>query len=574
MSLPGGDPLQIALDAGQTPSPEMVAASPKIGSLRPGIAVLLLGIVFAAFGFSVIVARYLFLYRMVPMDKSADVLRERGRELSEEFGYSQADAISGFVQEVGYIDYLKNNDRSSDPWQHLMPARPSVLQFWYRTSPMPFVPLGGARVGENDPPQTLPGMVRLRLDTKGRLIFFRGVPPRVDDTDLPSVEFDFNQIFRESGLDINAFQPTAPQWTPPSAFDERRAFAGAYEDNPAVTVRIEAAAYRGKLVSFEMVEPWTVPPSQPLSGGASASVSTGIIFAIYFGVFFFSCWLAMRNIRERRSDTRGAFRVMLFLFVIRMVIWAFTTHHVDGQGGIDNFIRGLQSALYWSCFGGLIYTAFEPYMRRSAPERVISWNRLLAGDWRDPLIGRDILIGAAAGSIVTVQYGFLTQLMPRWLHQAPGSPFLINEYLSGLGSFPGIFLDDLSGGLLITFVVSFLILFLGLLLRRKWLGALAVWTICTVLVILQSIVNALAPFESVAFLLTLTCIVLLATRFGVLALISAWMFMNLQEIPFGTWYVGGYAAYIFTLFALAIFGFYTSTAGQKLWQGNLLDDGA
>jgi hypothetical protein len=32
---------------------------------------------------------------------------------------------------------------------------------------------------------------------------------------------------------------------------------------------------------------------------------------------------------------------------------------------------------------------------------------------------------------------------------------------------------------------------------------------------------------------------------------------------------------LYTLFltALAIFGFYTSTAGQKLWQGKLLGDG-
>jgi hypothetical protein len=38
--------------------------------------------------------------------------------------------------------------------------------------------------------------------------------------------------------------------------------------------------------------------------------------------------------------------------------------------------------------------ALEPYLRRRWPERIISWNRLLAGEFRDPLVGRDILIGS------------------------------------------------------------------------------------------------------------------------------------------------------------------------------------
>src|SRR5436190_20208897 len=41
-SLPGGDPLAAALAAGETPSPEMVAAAPKEGLLKPAVAVSLL----------------------------------------------------------------------------------------------------------------------------------------------------------------------------------------------------------------------------------------------------------------------------------------------------------------------------------------------------------------------------------------------------------------------------------------------------------------------------------------------------------------------------------------------------
>src|SRR6202140_1162380 len=42
-ALPGGDPLAAALAAGETPSPEMVAAAPKKGVLKPAIATAILG---------------------------------------------------------------------------------------------------------------------------------------------------------------------------------------------------------------------------------------------------------------------------------------------------------------------------------------------------------------------------------------------------------------------------------------------------------------------------------------------------------------------------------------------------
>jgi hypothetical protein len=44
LALPGGDPLAAALAAGETPSPEMVAASGGREGFRPGLALLLLAI--------------------------------------------------------------------------------------------------------------------------------------------------------------------------------------------------------------------------------------------------------------------------------------------------------------------------------------------------------------------------------------------------------------------------------------------------------------------------------------------------------------------------------------------------
>lgn len=51
MMLPGGNPLEAAMAAGQTPSPEMVANAPKKGALKPAVAVACLSAVVLLFAF-------------------------------------------------------------------------------------------------------------------------------------------------------------------------------------------------------------------------------------------------------------------------------------------------------------------------------------------------------------------------------------------------------------------------------------------------------------------------------------------------------------------------------------------
>src|SRR5262245_65818174 len=45
------------------------------------------------------------------------------------------------------------------------------------------------------------------------------------------------------------------------------------------------------------------------------------------------------------------------------------------------------------------YLALEPVMRRRCPHRLTSLARVLTGRWRDPLVGRDVLIGLALGVV-------------------------------------------------------------------------------------------------------------------------------------------------------------------------------
>ena len=145
----------------------------------------------------------------------------------------------------------------------------------------------------------------------------------------------------------------------------------------------------------------------------------------------------------------------------------------------------------------------------------------------------------------------------------------------GVSGFPSQLMHGLSVSLLNTFVVSFMILFMGLLLRRKSLGVAAVCLIGTAIII--AFASNQSAFGIGINIFITNFFILGAARFGVLAAISASMFSSIIHRAVTTdltaWYASEFVLYMLFLTALAIFGFYTSTAGQKLWQGKLLGDG-
>jgi serine/threonine-protein kinase len=588
MALPGGNPLEAAIAAGETPSPEMVAAAPKKGALRPGAAILLLAVVFVSFPLMMLMSKQSHLHRHVPLDKSPEVLRERSRELAEKFGYQAADSNYGFSREFDYVDYLKENDKSRARWQRLSAGQPAVIQFWYRQSPLPLVPQSGGAVTFDDPSNSISDMVWMRVDTKGRLTYFDAVPPQIDDAKNAQAPVDWSGVFKEAGFNLNDFQETESQWTPARAYDERKAWAGRYPEQTDIPIRVEAAAYRGKLVGFEIVEPWSKPDRQALTSGTEVTTQTSprldasdvILLTIFFGILIFSSWLAVRNVRAGRSDLKGAFRVTLFLFVAWMIQRLFSTHHVAAGEEVILLISSLQSALFWACFAGMMYLALEPYLRKHTPERVISWNRLLAGDWRDPLVGRDILIGAAIG-LGGLVIANLRHFIPVWLGEPPVEPFSMSNpggaVLLGIRGFPVLFFSQLSASVVQAFMISFLLLFFTLLLRRKWLGTLSVW----LMLLAFSAIGDIAAGNPFSVLITpllfSTVLTLTASRFGVLAVMStivAYHVMVFYPITaeLSAWYATDFVLCAIFLLALAIYGFHTSLAGQPVFQGKLLAD--
>jgi serine/threonine-protein kinase len=75
-------------------------------------------------------------------------------------------------------------------------------------------------------------------------------------------------------------------------------------------------------------------------------------------------------------------------------VWILTEHHVAAFWEFGLFVMFASFLLFMVGLGWMLYLALEPFVRRRWPRILISWSRLISGEWCDPLVGRDVLIGA------------------------------------------------------------------------------------------------------------------------------------------------------------------------------------
>jgi serine/threonine protein kinase len=576
-ALPGGDPLAAALAAGETPSPEMVAAAPKQGSLRPAVAAAFLAGALVFFVLCFALSGSVYLHRYVPLDKSAQALQDRAWEVASRLGYDYAtDRASGFTPNAEFISYVERENRSPERWDVLKAGHPAGILFWYRQSPRYLEPFGREDVTPVDPPRTISGMVGLTLDMRGRLLGFEAVPPQVvEPLTVAPVPFDWSRLFVEAGLDISAFKPVAPVWVPAHPFDAQAAWEGIYPGQPDTPIRLEAASFRGRPVYFQLVNPWKQPIRQeetPLP--PNQRILRAAVVVIFFVILVGAALLARHNLRLGRGDRKGALRLAGFIFVLTNVSWLFAAHHVPSiNGEFSNFMENLAFSLLTSSMLWLVYVALEPFVRRRWPGRIISWNRLLAGDWRDPLVGRDLLLGAFFGcGLVLVGYSQL--LIPRWLGMpAPAPAPVVLKGLLGYQYVATLFVAQVLNSLLFSAVFMFVLLLFTIVTRRERVALVLLGLLCTVFYIGSGNLAVDIPIGVVISATTLFVLL----RFGMLTLVFMEFFIltfNFYPVTsdFTSWYAGsaGFAAALGL--ALILYGFKSSLAGQPLFKGSLVED--
>jgi predicted Ser/Thr protein kinase len=567
LALPGGDPLQAALAMGQTPSPEMVAAAGEKTGLRPMVAVACLIAVFASVVALAFLSRRVSLIERIPFEHSPEVLAGKSREAIAQLGYPERpfDRAYGLNYNNEYLQYIEK-DKAPDRWRQLESGRGGAVYLWYRESPnhlqLSKLPPGQHNwsADDSDPPLTLPGMRGVKLDTLGRLREFYARLPQVDEAKSGEASApDWNRLFTLAGIDPSRFTPAEPLWNPESILDARAAWTGTVAEMPDIPLRVEAAGYHGKVVFFKLIGPWTKPNP--------ARQSLPAFFAIVsFGVIFGAVLLAWRNYRQRKGDRQGALRLAVLFFVEQMLFWLLTASHVPTVDETRLLGEGVSSALFFSAIVWALYIALEPYVRRHWPTSLITWSRVLAGKFTDPLVGRDLLIGILFGLCFT-----LLHKLPYLIFSQPAADVKL-EILLGVRFGVGDLLDSTGGAVIVPLAITFLLTLLRALLRRDWLAG-------TVVVLISVLPGLLSTSLSVAVvgLIFGSLIVLAFIRFGLLALAaSILIFFWLSSLPFTTnlsaWYAGTSLFVMFLVTALAALAFYTSLGGQKVFKGKLLEE--
>jgi serine/threonine-protein kinase len=190
----------------------------------------------------------------------------------------------------------------------------------------------------------------------------------------------------------------------------------------------------------------------------------------------------------------------------------------------------------------------------------------LAGDYRDPLVGRDLLIGSVAGAVLIVLSG-VGRIAPNWIGQAtpitntPATP-IIHAHL-----FFNRFSFQLAAGLFLGFICVFLLLLFVAVLRSEILSLIALGILITIMGTLISDSSLImVPFTALSGFI----VVFVLRRYGLLALCAAFFVAHLYVFyPITTeltaWYAIDFTIALVISIVLAAYAAYTAVGGGKVF---------
>jgi serine/threonine-protein kinase len=568
-SLPGGDPLAAAVAAGETPSPELVAAAGSAeAALSIPVGLAWIGLLVAGLVAVALLMPHLDPLSLLPVEKPRAVLEDRALDIVSTLGGRGPvnDTASGFEWDAEYLSWLDQRI-GTDRRAQIRRGRPAPMRFWLRTSPRTLVPsvFQDVHMGEEpDPPLTTGGMTAVQLDLAGRLLEYIAVPPPRDKPDAARPVTNWEPAFKLAALDFAAFHEVPSTWTPYVNSDERRAWEGTIHDLSDTPLTIEGAASHGAIVQFSIRGPWSREAHQ-LSGSVGSPRLAFVIGILFLGLLMGGVLWAWRNYVNGRGDRRGARRVAMAVMLMSIARWALGAGHVHGIEEVPRAFIGVAPTLLAGVIAYALYLAAEPFVRRVWPRSLISWSRLLTGRYRDPLVGRDLLIGIAVGvaleavllaSVTT----FLARNGPGMINSEQDASLLLGWRHAWTYVVPNI---DIIFALFLLYVVTAA----RFILKRGWLALLVVGALMASLDLMVAltrgewwigVIGAILVTEG-AFLLTLA-------RFGLVALCAAVFVSDLMGVvTFSFHWSLPHIAYswppMLVVVGLALVGFWMATSG-------------
>ncbi len=571
-ALPGGDPLAAALAAGETPTPEMVASAGSKEALKPAIAVTMFLVILALLPAVVLFRGHSVLESRLNLEMPPEALLVQARKMLRQLGYNSPAADSAWsVSSNEDVDHYETYQKQHTGKADYSPAafnQIAPVVFRYRESPALMIARGFSNVGlvlPNDPPVTLSGMVNVALDTQGKLLSLSEVPPQLNSGPSSTEAGDATPFFAAAGLDIHNFQSTQPLWAPPVASDSRAAWTGPFPGMPGSILRVEAAWWNQKPVWFQVIPPWAKPtrmpaPSSSQDIGSYAQSAESLIFLIGASI------LAWRNLRLGRGDRQGAFRLGAFVFAVAFFDILLMMHGLFSSSIVFLLGAAAAKALWIAARLWLAYLALEPLVRRRWPRILISWSRIAAGKWQDPVVGRDVL----AGIILGLGYALIL-ISAMTIAQSRGfSPDDVNPAtLLGVRFSLDAILEQITNSVTTALVLFFLLFVFRLVLRKEWLAALVLTAT------FAGLEGGTSDYPSImvpAMALIFAAVFTVLLRFGLVAMMVAIFTVNLMmsngfTLNFSAWYGTGSLMVTGLIAALSLYAFRKSLGTQRAFAG-------
>jgi serine/threonine-protein kinase len=564
--LPGGDPLAAALAAGETPSPEMVAAAGEKTGLRPLIAwMCLIAVLLASIAVAVPLNPAKAWHRK--LGESPEVLINMSRRILADLGYAVPEgSVSGFSLDEDYIDYAHRGRNAKGFQAYLSESRPG----WARFSYQPDEPASGsrrlvplfARLGANvrDTNHVIvPQTPRIVLDADGWLTEFHTV--KISPT---AATADWSVFFNAAGIDEARLKPVAPRASPPVPFDSQVSWQGTWANRPDVPMIVEGALSHGTPVFFQASGPWlaqSAPPKQEAKKRAFTAINVGVV--VFILALVTTIPLARHNMRAGRGDQRGAYRVGLFTLSVLLLSWVFGSDHQMDARELNLLVAAIGEALFRSVVVGLLYLAIEPLIRQRWPHALIPWNRVLEGNFRDPVVGRSALVGLVLASTNALLRNGL--LISDEMSPVIAEPDLLNAMVSNSYSV-SFLLALISDSVSIPLGLFALFSTFRIAFRSQWIAGIALT------VIIESYVNLQHQTFEISGLMVGASFSLLwlvgVMRFGLIAGMSMWfadrVFRALSMLAPAAWYSVRLYFFVAAVLALSFYAFANALGKQPL----------
>ncbi|MGA3018272.1 MAG: serine/threonine-protein kinase [Bryobacteraceae bacterium] len=567
-ALPGGDPLAAALAAGETPSPELVAAAGQQEGLERKYSVPCLVLVMVCLVAAIVLQSRQVAMMNAPLDDTPDVLAHKAREMAAAFGYPRKPADTNVTLENrdGLRDQLKKLP-GPPKWREWFEAE-SPISLDYRESQSSLVAEPYGLVTIDNPPPVEPGMVRAVVDGAGRLREFYAVP-YADGADLAKA-VEPAAVFHAAGLDMAAFSETPPQFLPSAAANESHAWKGPHPKIPNLDLTVDMATWKGRVTEAKVEFDWK-PAGATEPGQSQAAQVRGILFLVLRALAVLAAvLLARRNWKLGRTDRKGALRIAMAAFFLGMIGWLGTVHAVPSDSMFGLFFAGAATWLGTAVAIWLLYLALEPSVRARWPHSIVTWNRLLAGRWLDAQVGAHILIGAAVGSAVWTAAAAVDGLTESGMGSASGLAATL-----GTRQWIAFQASDFSAVLFIGLLFFFALTGLRQLVKKDVVAASLAALFFT---FVQGNVLDSPDWKvkCATYVVMFAVLMFVLLRYGLVAIMAAACFINsLDAITLGadwkTWYAPAGLATVTMLLGIAIFAFWRSLGRRELIGGKVAE---